>query len=69
MNRKLNNQSGVKESNAVLTPAERHTAINEVLTREWNSLCEDCEESRWNDCNRCIAKHDKVIEVITNELD
>ena len=69
MKREMNNQSGVKESSAVLTSAGRNTAERETITHEWESLCEDCEESAWNDCNRCIAKHDRMIEGITDTIE
>ena len=68
MNKELNNQSGAKESSAVLTSAERNAAENEALTHELRVLCEDCEESSWNDCNRCIAKLDRMVEGMNDKI-
>ena len=62
MKREMNNQSGAKESSAVLTSAGRNAAERETITREWNSICEDCEESSWNDCRRCVARLDEMIK-------
>ena len=68
MNREMNNQTGVKESSAGLTSAGRYAAGNEALRYEWESLCEECEESNWNDCRRCVAKLNRLIEGMSNTL-
>ena len=69
MNREKKIQPGANNSNATMTPAERNAAESEVLNREWNSLCENCEESAWNDCNRCVAKTDRMIKGMTDRIE
>ena len=68
MKRELNNQSGAKESSAVLTQAERNTAENEALTRELRVLCEDCEESSWNDCRCCVARLEGCLDRFDEQI-
>ena len=69
MKQTTNNQPGVKDSSVTLTGTARNAASKEELNREWMSLCEDCEESAWNDCNRCVAKLDRMVEGMTKRVE